>query len=160
MMRLIFKILICVFVCLVFGGLSGLTTVSEIKTWYLGLNKPTFNPPNWLFGPAWSTLYTCMGISLALVWDKLEKANIRIFTSNAIRFFLIQFILNLAWSSIFFSLHMVAFALIEMLILWGFILLTIIQFYKINKIAGILLIPYILWVSFATLLTASILYLN
>jgi benzodiazapine receptor len=159
-MKLIFKILICVFVCLVLGGLSGLATVSEIKNWYLNLNKPSFNPPNWLFGPAWSTLYTFMGIAFALVWDKLEKANIRIFTSNAIRFFLIQFILNLAWSSIFFSLHLVALALFEMLILWMFILLTIIQFYRINKFAGILLVPYILWASFATLLTASILYLN
>lgn len=160
MMKLIFKILICVFICLILGGLSGLATVSEIKNWYLNLNKPSFNPPNWLFGPAWSTLYAFMGIAFALIWDRLEKANIEILSSNAVRFFLIQFFLNLAWSSIFFSWHMVAFALIEMLILWVFILLTIIQFYKINKVAGILLIPYILWVSFATLLTASILYLN
>jgi len=160
MMKLIFKILICVFICVILGGLSGLATVSEIKNWYLNLNKPSFNPPNWLFGPAWSTLYTIMGIAFALIWDRLEKANSRIFSSKAVRFFLIQFFLNLAWSSIFFSWHMVAFALIEIVILWVFILLTIIHFYRINKFAGILLIPYILWVSFATLLTASILYLN
>ncbi len=160
MMKLIFKIIIAVFVCLVLGGLSGIATVSEIKNWYLQLNKPSFNPPNWLFGPAWSTLYTFMGIAFALIWDRLEKANTKLLSANAIRFFLIQFVLNLLWSSIFFSLHLIAFALIEMLVLWVFILLTILHFYKINKFAGIILIPYILWVSFATLLTASILYLN
>jgi translocator protein len=101
-----------------------------------------------------------MGIAFALIWDRLEKANTKVFSSNAIRFFLIQFVLNLLWSSIFFSLHLIAFALIEMLVLWVFILLTILHFYRINKLAGIILIPYILWVSFATLLTASILYLN
>jgi tryptophan-rich sensory protein len=159
-MKLIFKVILSVAICLFLGGLSGYATVSEIKNWYLQLNKPTFNPPNWLFGPAWSTLYTFMGISIALIWDRLDKAKIKIFTSKAVIFFIIQFFLNLAWSSIFFSLHLVAFALIEMLILWVFILLTIIQFYRINKIAGILLVPYILWVSFATVLTASILYLN
>lgn len=159
-MKLIFKIIIAVFVCLVLGGLSGIATVSEIKNWYLQLNKPSFNPPNWLFGPAWSTLYTFMGIAFALIWDRLEKANTKVFSSNAIRFFLIQFVLNLLWSSIFFSMHLIAFALIEMLVLWVFILLTILHFYRINKLAGIILIPYILWVSFATLLTASILYLN
>jgi benzodiazapine receptor len=159
-MKLIFKIIIAVFVCLVLGGLSGIATVSEIKNWYLQLNKPSFNPPNWLFGPAWSTLYTFMGIAFALIWDRLEKANTKVFSSNAIRFFLIQFVLNLLWSSIFFSMHVIAFALIEMLVLWVFILLTILHFYRINKLAGIILIPYILWVSFATLLTASILYLN
>ena len=159
-MKLIFKIIIAVFVCLVLGGLSGIATVSEIKNWYLQLNKPSFNPPNWLFGPAWSTLYTFMGIAFALIWDRLEKANTKLLSANAIRFFLIQFVLNLLWSSIFFSLHLIAFALIEMLVLWVFILLTILHFYKINKFAGIILIPYILWVSFATLLTASILYLN
>ncbi len=160
MMKLIFKIIIAVFVCLVLGGLSGIATVSEIKNWYLQLNKPSFNPPNWLFGPAWSTLYTFMGIAFALIWDRLERANTKLLSSNAIRFFLIQFVLNLLWSSIFFSLHLIAFALIEMLVLWGFILLTILHFYKINKFAGIILVPYILWVSFATILTASILYLN
>lgn len=159
-MKLIFKIIIAVFVCLLLGGLSGIATVSEIKNWYLELDKPSFNPPNWLFGPAWSTLYTFMGIAFALVSDRLEKANTKLLSSNAIRFFLIQFVLNLLWSSTFFSLHWITFALIEMLVLWGFILLTILHFYKINKLAGIILIPYVLWVSFATVLTASILYLN
>lgn len=159
-MKLIFKTIICIVICLSLGGLSGYATVSEIKNWYLTLNKPSFNPPNWLFGPAWSTLYTLMGIAFALIWDKLEKAKLKIFTSRAVLFFIIQFILNLAWSSIFFSLHLVGFALFEMLILWVFILLTIIEFYRINRVAGILLVPYILWVSFATLLTGSILYLN
>ena len=159
-MKLIFKIIICVFICLVLGGLSGFATMSEIKTWYLELKKPSFNPPNWLFGPAWSTLYTFMGIAFALVWDRLEKANQKVFSSKSIRLFIIQFLLNLAWSSIFFSFHLVSAALIEMIILLVFILLTTIQFYRINKLAGILLVPYIMWVSFATVLTTSILILN
>ena len=160
MMKLFFKILGCVIICLLLGGLSGFATVSEIKNWYLNLNKPSFNPPNWLFGPAWSILYALMGVSFGLIWNSLSNAKIKIFSSPAIRLFLIQFVLNLAWSTIFFSFHMIALALVEILVLWLFILWTIVKFYKINKTAGLLLIPYLLWVSFATVLTASILYLN
>ncbi|TXI85221.1 MAG: tryptophan-rich sensory protein [Crocinitomicaceae bacterium] len=159
-MKLGIKIAIAVICCLVLGGLSGIATVSEIKDWYLNLNKPSFNPPNWLFGPAWSTLYTLMGISFALVWNDLSKNNISIFKHKAGVFFGIQFVLNLLWSTLFFSLHQIGLALVEMLVLLGFIVFTTIEFSKINRFASALLIPYILWVSFATVLTASILYLN
>ncbi len=159
-MKLFFKILISVLICLGLGLISGLMTISEIEGWYSGLNKPSFNPPNWLFGPAWTTLYTLMGISFALVWNKLDEKGFKLFDLRGVSFFLIQFVLNLAWSSIFFSWHKIGLALIEILVLWVFILLTIIHFYRFHKVAGILLIPYILWVSFATVLTASIYYLN
>lgn len=159
-MKLGIKIGIVVICCLVLGGLSGIATVSEIKDWYLNLNKPSFNPPNWLFGPAWSTLYTLMGISFALVWNDLSKKGVSIFKHKAGVFFGIQFVLNLLWSTLFFSLHQIGLALVEMLVLLGFIVFTTIEFSKINRFASALLIPYILWVSFATVLTASILYLN
>lgn len=159
-MKLFLKILLSVVICLGLGLLSGLSTMKEIDGWYATLNKPSFNPPNWLFGPAWTTLYTLMGISFGLVWNKLSQKGFSLFELRGVTYFFIQFILNLAWSSIFFTWHKIELALVEILILWIFILLTIIHFYRFHKAAGILLIPYILWVSFATVLTASIWYLN
>ena len=159
-MKLFPKIIISVILCTGLGALSGILTSGEIQTWYATLNKPSFNPPNWLFGPAWTTLYTLMGIAFALVWHKASQMGIKLFQLSAVRLFLIQFILNLAWSSIFFTWHQVALALVEIVVLWFFILLTIIHFYRFHKTAGILLIPYICWVSFATALTAAIFYLN
>lgn len=159
-MNLFFKILISIILCVGLGALSGIVTSGEIETWYTTLNKPSFNPPNWLFGPAWTTLYTLMGISFGLLWNKASKMGIKLFKLSASRLFLVQFILNLAWSTIFFTWHQIALALVEIIILWVLILLTIIHFYRFHKLAGILLIPYILWVSFATVLTGSIFYLN
>lgn len=159
-MKLFLKIFVSVLVCLGLGALSGLVTVSEIENWYSTLNKPDFNPPNWLFGPAWTFLYTLMGISFGLVWHKLAESGRKLFELPGVSYFLIQFVLNLAWSSIFFSWHQLAFALVEIVVLWIFILVTIVHFYRFHKLAGILLIPYILWVSFATVLTGSIFYLN
>ena len=159
-MKLFFKILISVVVCLGLGLVSGLMTADEINNWYSTLNKPSFNPPNWLFGPAWTTLYTLMGISFGLVWNKLEEKGFKLFDLRGNSLFFIQFILNLAWSTIFFSWHHIGIALVEIIVLWICILLTIIHFYRFHKLAGILLIPYILWVSFATVLTGAIFYLN
>lgn len=159
-MRLGIKIAIAAMSCLVLGGLSGAVTVSEIKDWYALLTKPSFNPPNWLFGPVWSVLYLLMGISFAMIWHQLSKSGISIFKHKAGYLFGIQLLLNLIWSTIFFNLHQIGLALVEMLVLIGFIIFTMIEFYKINRTAGLLLIPYTLWVYFASILTASILYLN
>lgn len=159
-MKLFLKILISVVICLGLGLLSGLSTMKEIDGWYATLQKPSFNPPNWLFGPAWTTLYTLMGISFGLVWHKLTEKGFKLFELRGVSYFFVQFLLNLGWSSIFFTWHKVGLALIEIIVLWVFILLTIIHFYRFHRLAGILLIPYILWVSFATLLTASIYFLN
>jgi len=159
-MKLVLKIVICCVVCLGLGWLSGMLTAAEIRNWYVTLEKPFFNPPNWVFGPAWTILYLLMGISFALYWQRLQNAGIRVSKAKGTRFFAIQFVLNLAWSFLFFKLHSPLIALIEICILWVFILLTILHFYKIHRTAGWLLVPYILWVSFATVLTASIYALN
>lgn len=150
------KLIISLIATIGIGSLGGIFTIAEIPTWYAGLNKPSFNPPNWLFGPVWTSLYTMMGIAFYLVW-KQPETEIR---KKAIQLFIIQFVLNFFWSIIFFSLHSIGAALIEIIVMWIFILLAIIQFSKLSKPAAWLLVPYIAWVSFATLLTASIWKLN
>lgn len=150
------KLIISLIATIGIGSLGGIFTIAEIPTWYAGLNKPSFNPPNWLFGPVWTSLYTMMGIAIYLVW-KQPETEIR---KKAIQLFIVQFVLNFFWSIIFFSLHSIGAALIEIIVMWIFILLTIIQFSKLSKPAAWLLVPYIAWVSFATLLTASIWKLN
>ena len=152
-MKNIIKLIISLVICQLAGVIGSFFNINSIPTWYATLNKPSFNPPNWVFGPVWTTLFLLMGISLYLVWTKG-------FTKQALIFFSIQLFLNILWSALFFGLRSPLSALIEIIILWAFILLTIISFYKISKIAGILLIPYILWVSFAAVLNFSIYLLN
>lgn len=156
-MKKIWKIGIAVFVCLAVGGLSGFATADAIQGWYLTLNKPSFNPPNWVFGPAWTTLYILMGIAAGLVWSTgWQEPDVR----SALAIFGTQLLLNGLWSIIFFTWQSPLWALIEMLVLLGFILLTIVRFKPISATAAYLLVPYVLWVSFATVLTAAIVYLN
>ncbi len=145
----------CALFCFAAGTASGLVTIAEIKTWYVHIQKPAWNPPNWLFAPVWSTLYVLMGIALGLVIIQ-NKGNKRM----AITFFVIQFLLNMAWSFIFFKMHHIGLALAEILAMWVMILITIVTFSKINKTAAWLLVPYISWVSFASLLTFTIWKLN
>ncbi len=151
----IFIVAACALVCLAAGTASGLTTITEIKTWYVSIQKPSWNPPNWIFGPVWSTLYVLMGIALGLVIIQ-PKGNRRM----AITLFAIQFVLNMAWSFIFFKMHNITLALAEIAAMWVMILATIVTFSKINKTAAWLLVPYISWVSFASLLTFTIWRLN
>ena len=151
------KLVFAILVCQAAGFVGSLFTFSSIPTWYASLNKPWFNPPNWLFGPAWITLYTLMGISLYLVWSKgLQGKAAKI----AISAFAIQLALNAVWSIIFFGLQMPLIAFIEIVFLWIAIAFTIRLFYPISKKAAYLLLPYIAWVSFATLLNLSIWLLN
>lgn len=138
------------------GGASGYVTVKEIPTWYASLNKPSFNPPNYLFGPVWTILYILMGISLFLIWKQPPSPQ----RKQALTIYLLQFALNLAWSFIFFNQHQIFLALFEIIAIWICILLTILAFSKINKVAAWLLVPYISWVSFATVLTYYIWLLN
>ena len=151
------KLFICIAICLAIGGVSGYFTTSEITTWYATLNKPSFNPPNWIFGPVWSILYFLMGISLWLIWKNEISSSIKY---KAIFIFAIQLILNFFWSIIFFSLHQLSFALAEIILMWFFILFSIIRFHPISKTAAYLLIPYLCWVSFATVLNFAIWRLN
>lgn len=155
MKKLWTKILIMALGCLLLGTSSGLVTVSEIGSWYAGINKPTWNPPSWLFGPVWTLLYILMGVAAALVWHAKNTG-----TPKALQIFVIQFVLNLAWSPLFFYFHLIGLALVEMLVMWVLIIITIKQFYAIHKVAAYLLIPYLAWVSFATFLTATIYHLN
>ena len=148
------KLIASILICQIAGIIGSIFTAPSITTWYANLQKPGFSPPNWVFGPVWITLYTLIGISLYLVWNK--KKNIKI----PLTLFFIQLILNSIWSIIFFGLQNPFYALIEIIILWITILLTIINFYKVSKKAGLLLLPYIIWVSVATILNYYIWILN
>jgi benzodiazapine receptor len=152
------KILTVVVTCLAIGYFSGNSTRSAILDWYPALVKPSFNPPNWIFAPVWSMLYIMMGIAAGLVWDRMES-NTEI-VKKALVFFAVQLALNALWSYLFFGLKNPGLALLEIVILWLMIYETYVQFGKINKIAGYLFIPYLLWVSFAMVLNASIWWLN
>ncbi len=152
------KILIMVVTCVAIGYLSGEVTRESVNTWYPTLNKPVFNPPNWLFAPVWTTLYIFMGIAAGLVWDKIDTQKETV--KKGLTFFAIQLGLNALWSYLFFGLQNPLLALIEIVLLWLMIYETFIQFNKVNKTAGYLFIPYILWVSFALILNAAIWWLN
>ncbi len=150
------KLILSIVLCVSLGSVGGLVTVSEIPTWYASLNKPSFNPPNWLFGPVWTILYLLMGISVYMIWKQPVSKE----RNKALQLFILQFILNFCWSFIFFGLHATGWALIEMIALWILILLSILHFAKHSKTAAWLLVPYISWVSFALLLNAAIWKLN
>lgn len=152
------KILIFVATCIAVGYLSGSVTRSAVTTWFPTLVKPSFNPPAWVFAPVWSLLYIMMGIAAGLVWNHIDFE--REIVRKALLFFAIQLALNAIWSLIFFGLKNPLLALIEIILLWLMIYETYIKFIKIDKIASYLLIPYLLWVSFATVLNASIWWLN
>jgi tryptophan-rich sensory protein len=140
---------------LIVGGLSGYFTASNIATWYVTLNKPFFNPPNYLFGPVWTVLYLMMGISLGMIINAKHKNK-----NKSLIIFSIQLVLNFFWSVIFFSLQSPGWAAIEIIAMWLSIIYMIRNFYKINKWAGWLQIPYLLWVTFASVLNISIYVLN
>lgn len=152
------KILIMVVTCVAVGYLSGEVTRESVNTWYPTLNKPVFNPPNWLFAPVWTTLYIFMGIAAGLVWDKIDSQKETV--KKGLLYFAIQLGLNALWSYLFFGLQNPLLALIEIVVLWLMIYETFVQFNKVNKVAGYLFIPYLLWVSFAFLLNAAIWWLN
>ena len=151
------KLSISILVCLAVGGVSGYFTTSEITTWYATLNKPSFNPPNYLFGPVWTTLYILMAISFWLIW---KNNTLQVQKNKAILVFGVQLTLNFFWSIIFFNLHQSGYAFADIVLLWIFILLSILSFHPISKTAAYLLIPYLCWVSFAAVLNFSIWRLN
>ena len=152
----IFKLLASLALPLGLGALAGLFTAEAVPEWYETLNRPSFNPPNWLFGPVWTILYILLGISLFLIWKQSasKKRNLAIFV------FLLQMALNFAWSFIFFSFNMIGFALIEIILLWISIIIMLVLFYKIKPVASFINIPYLIWVTFATILNASYYILN
>jgi len=139
------------------AGLAGsFFTAPAIQNWYVNLQRPSFSPPNWLFGPVWITLYLMMGVSIYLIWNKLDEQNAR----GVFWLFWIHLFFNATWSMIFFGLHNPMLAFINIAIIWIFIIVLIFKFWKINKWASYLLVPYFFWVSFASVLNYFIWYLN
>ena len=154
-MSKIAKIIIAVIICIAVGGFSGFLTADAIQNWYLALNKPSWNPPNWLFAPVWTALYLMMGIAVGIVWAGNHPTK-----NKALGLFVVQLVLNFFWSLIFFRWQSPVWAFVEIIMMWIAILLTILAFNKINKTTAYLMIPYLLWVSFASFLNFTIWQLN
>ena len=157
MNKKIARILIAILVCLFVGFLSSFATQSSISDWYVALNKPSFNPPNWLFAPVWSVLYVLMGLAAGLVWN---RGFYHKWVKTALYHFIFQLVFNAAWSVVFFGLRSPFYALLVIIVLLILIILTIKWFRVVNKTAALLLVPYLIWVSFATILNFSIWQLN
>jgi tryptophan-rich sensory protein len=152
----ILALLVSTAICFAAAGLGSQLTVVALEPWYAGLKKPAFNPPDWVFGPVWSLLYLLMAISAWLVWRQRERAAVRL----PLALFGVQLALNVAWSGCFFYLQRPGAALSEIAVLWLAILATMLTFFRVNRAAGALLVPYLLWVSFASVLNFAIWRLN
>jgi len=150
--RNLIKLILSILICLSAGFIGSLFTSPAVPTWYAGLNKPAYNPPDWIFGPVWTALYILMGVAFYLFWKKKAR--------KAITIFFIQLALNTLWSILFFGLRSPFLALMDILLLWAFILATILTGRKFSKAASYLLVPYLLWVSYAFVLNASIWSIN
>jgi benzodiazapine receptor len=156
-MKAICKLISSVSICLFIGFVGSFSTKDSISTWYADLAKPSFNPPDWVFGVVWPILYVMMGVAAFLISNNRISSKQ---TKVALVLFLFQLILNCLWTPIFFGLHMMGLALAEIILLWVAILFTIIAFWRLSKPASYLMVPYILWVSFAIVLNASLWHLN
>jgi tryptophan-rich sensory protein len=150
------KLVLCILVPLSVGAISGIATSRGVNGWYKTIHKPSFNPPNYLFAPVWTALYILMGISFYII---LQTPHIKS-KKYALSVFFIQLLLNSAWSFLFFKYHLIEVAFIEIIIIWISIICMILAFYKINKTAAYLQLPYLLWVSFASILNGAIWWLN
>ena len=151
------RFIISIMIPLMVGAIAGFFTGESVNSWYVNVNKPSFNPPSWLFAPVWTALYLMMGIAFCLGWkaavtDELKK--------QAMTLYAVQLFINFIWSFIFFYLQQPGWAMVDFVLMWIMILLTVIWFGKIAPVAAWLLVPYICWVSFAALLNYSIWKLN
>jgi benzodiazapine receptor len=152
----ILKLAASIILCQLAGFLGSLFTTPAIPIWYESLHKPFFTPPNWIFGPVWISLFILMGISLFMVWWRPDHPKVK----TALIFFFVQLILNILWSAAFFGLKFPLLGLIDIVLLWIAILLTIQSFLKVSRMAALLLVPYMVWVSFAAILNFSLWILN
>ena len=148
------RLTLCIVVCLGAGWLGSLLTRPALMAWYEGLSKPNWTPPNWLFAPIWTILYMAMGVAAWLVWRRSGL------TAAPMQLFLLQLLLNVAWSAVFFRFRSPGWAFVEIVTLWCAILLTAIGFGRTAPLAGWLMIPYLLWVSYAAALNFAIWRLN
>lgn len=143
-------------ICFTAAGIGSFATAPAITHWYAGVNKPSWNPPNWVFGPVWTVLYAMMAASAWIVWRRLGLAA----AATPLLFFAIQLMLNTLWSVFFFGLHNPGLAFAEIILLWLAIAATIYFFWRVRPLAGALLLPYLAWVSFAAFLNFTIWRLN
>jgi tryptophan-rich sensory protein len=151
------KLIVSVAIPLAVGGLSGFATAHGVAQWYPTLVKPSFNPPSWVFGPVWTVLYIMMGVAAFLIWRTgLDVGGVKI----ALIAFAVQLALNGLWSILFFGLQAPGWAMVEIVLLWIAIVATAVLFWRISPLAGVLLVPYWGWVSFAAILNASLWWLN
>ncbi len=151
------RLLGCVLLCEVLGSIGTIFTSPNIPTWYAGLQKPTFTPPSWVFGPAWTLLFVLLGVGLYLVWREARRGRP---ARLALGVFLAQFLLNILWSLLFFGLRSPLAGLLDIIPLWIAILATILVWWRLSRPAALVLVPYLLWVSFATALNTAIWHLN
>jgi benzodiazapine receptor len=156
-MPFLLKLIMGVGLCLGAGLVGSLFTSSNIPTWYAQIQKPAFAPPNWVFGPVWTLLFILMGIAFALIWGKYGTVP---GAGGALVIFLVQLLFNILWSAAFFALRSPLFGLIDISILLVLIFITIVCFHRVSYLGSYLLIPYAIWVSFATILNISIFVLN
>lgn len=156
MVKKILTLLFCIISAQLAGIIGSLFAAPNIETWYVFLKKPFFAPPNWLFAPAWITLYTLMGIAVFLVWQKRQSPGAR----TALYFYCGQLLFNALWPVIFFGLQNPFLGFLAIIVLWILIAVTMVKFWKIERPAGLLFVPYILWVSFAAILNLAIWQLN
>lgn len=150
------KLITSVAGCLLIGFVGGITTASSVRTWYIALNRPWFTPPNWLFGPVWTTLYVLMGLAWYLVWINGKKKEI----GKIGKIFVAQLFVNLSWSLAFFGLRNLPLSLVVIAFLWVLIVWTMKEMKKVSMTSFWLMVPYILWVSFASILNLAFVVLN
>jgi tryptophan-rich sensory protein len=149
-------LIVALAICFAVAGVASLATTPEIPGWYARLKKPSWTPPNWLFGPVWTTLYAAMAVAAWLVWRRGGWRE----NSTALALFIIQLALNFAWSFIFFRFHQTGLAFAEIVLLWVAIAATIVRFASVSKVAAALMVPYLLWVTYASALNFAIWRLN
>jgi translocator protein len=148
------RLLICIGICFAAAGLGSLLTRPALPGWYASLTKPSWTPPNWLFGPVWTMLFLMMATAAWLVWGKIGIA------ARPMQLFLIQLLFNVAWSGLFFRMRSPRAAFAEIILLWATILATTVAFWRTTPIAGWLLLPYLIWTGYAAVLNFSIWRLN
>jgi benzodiazapine receptor len=153
----IVSLIVAIAIPLAVAAVGGAATASSVSTWYPNIEKPAWTPPSWLFGPVWTLLFIMMGVASWLVW-RSGGGDPKVRT--ALILFGAQLAFNLLWSVLFFGLRRPGLALLEIVVLWAFILATLVAFYRLRPAAGLLLVPYQLWVTFATALNAAVWWLN
>ncbi len=152
-----FRLIASIIICQMAGVIGSFFTFPSIPTWYASINKPAFVPPSWVFAPVWTTLFLLMGVSLYLIWDRgLAGRENKI----AVGIFGVQLFLNILWSALFFGLQSPLAAFVDIIPLWLAIVVSTVLFYRISRWAGVIMVPYILWVSFAAFLNYSVWVLN